>query len=76
MTKTCRRARAAGVPRCRILLCPGPLRSRRPLYVTSLYVRYRGHTTARQARQHGQEKRPCRPAWLDEAHRVSALSRE
>ena len=44
------------------------------LYVTSLYVRYRGHTSARQARQHGQEKRPCRPAWLDEVHRASALS--
>eukprot|EP00966_Prymnesium_polylepis_P182658 4232041-Prymnesium_polylepis.1 len=32
-----------------------------------------GHTSARQARQHGQEKRPRCPAWLDEAHRVSAL---
>ena len=45
------------------------------LYVTSLYVRCRGHTSARQARQHGQEKHPRRPAWLDEAHRGSARFR-
>ena len=45
------------------------------LYVTSLSVRYRRHTSARQARQHGQEKRPRHPASLDEAHRASALSR-
>eukprot|EP00966_Prymnesium_polylepis_P258852 5978584-Prymnesium_polylepis.1 len=35
----------------------------------SLYVPDRRHTSAGQARQHGQEKRPCRPARLDEAHR-------
>ena len=44
------------------------------VHVTSLYVRDRRHTSARQARQHGQEKRPRRPAWLDEVHRASALS--